>query len=143
MLSIKQAEYPLPMLETKGLTQKSIFTSCHSVESRKETLRMHGQHPKSEQPDFVVLGIAHCYACGLPWWLSSRLPADAGDLSLIPRSGRSPGEGNGSPLQYSDLENYRGAWRATVYGVTKSRTRLSARTHTLSCALSARPPHSS
>ena len=38
-----------------------------------------------------------------------------------------PGEGNGNPLQYSCLENPmdRGAWRATVYGVTKSRTRLS------------------
>ena len=41
--------------------------------------------------------------------------------------GRSPGEGNGNPLQYSCLENPmdRGAWRAMVYGVTKSQTRLS------------------
>ena len=38
-----------------------------------------------------------------------------------------PGEGNGNPLQYSGLENSmdKGAWRATVHGVTKSRTRLS------------------
>ena len=45
-----------------------------------------------------------------------------GDLGLIPGSGRSPGEGNGSPLQYSDLENpmNRGGWRATVHGVSKS-----------------------
>ena len=52
---------------------------------------------------------------------------NAGDLGLIPRSGRSPGEGNGNPLQYSYLENPmdRGAWWATVYGVTKSQTRLS------------------
>ena len=52
---------------------------------------------------------------------------NAGDLGLIPRSGRSPGEGNGNPLQYSCLENPmdRGAWWATVYGVTKSQTRLS------------------
>ena len=51
---------------------------------------------------------------------------NAGDLGLIPGSGRSPGEGNGNPLQYSCLENSmdRGAWRATVYGVAKSRTRL-------------------
>ena len=50
-----------------------------------------------------------------------------GDPGLIPRSGRSPGEGNGNPLQYSCLENPMdgGAWWATVHGVTKSRTRLS------------------
>ena len=46
----------------------------------------------------------------------------AGDLGLIPGLGRSPGEGNGNPLQCSCLENSmdRGAWRATVHGVTKS-----------------------
>ena len=46
------------------------------------------------------------------------------NLSLIPGSGRSPGEGNGNPLQYSCLEipKDRGAWRATVHGVTKSHT---------------------
>ena len=51
----------------------------------------------------------------------------AGDLGLIPELGRSPGEGNGNPLQYSCLENFMdwGAWWATVYGVTRSRTRLS------------------
>ena len=50
----------------------------------------------------------------------------AGDPSLIPGLGRSPGEGNGNPLQYSCLENPmdRGAWRATVHRVAKSRTRL-------------------
>ena len=53
--------------------------------------------------------------------------SNAGDLGSIPRSGRSPGEGNGNPLQYSCLENPmdRGAWWATVHGVTKSWTRLS------------------
>ena len=52
---------------------------------------------------------------------------NTGDASLIPGSGRSPGEGNGSPLQSSCLKNLmgRGAWRATVYGVPKSLTRLS------------------
>ena len=57
------------------------------------------------------------------------LPASAGDLrdvGLIPGWGRFPGEGNGNPLQYSCLENPmdRGAWQATVHGVTKSRTQL-------------------
>ena len=46
----------------------------------------------------------------------------AGDMGLIPGLGRSPGEGNGNPLQYSCPENSmdRGAWRATVHGVLKS-----------------------
>ena len=51
---------------------------------------------------------------------------NAGDLGSIPGSGRSSGEGNGNPLQYSCLENPidGGAWWAPVHGVTKSRTRL-------------------
>ena len=51
----------------------------------------------------------------------------AGDPDLIPESGRSPGEGNSYLLKYSCLENSmdRGAWWATVHGVTKSQTRLS------------------
>ena len=55
----------------------------------------------------------------------------AGDPGLIPGSGRSPGEGNGNPLQYSCLENPMdgGAWLATVHGVAKSWTRLSDFTH--------------
>ena len=46
---------------------------------------------------------------------------NAGDLGSIPGSGRSPGEGNGNPLQYSCLENPmdRGAWQATVHGVAR------------------------
>ena len=52
---------------------------------------------------------------------------NAGDLGLIPASGRSPGEGKGYPLQYSCLENSidRGAWWATVHGVEKSQTQRS------------------
>ena len=57
---------------------------------------------------------------------------NAGDLGFIPGLGRWPGEGNGSPLQYSCLENPtdRGDWQATVHGVTKSRTRLNDFTFT-------------
>ena len=49
---------------------------------------------------------------------------NVGDLGSIPVLGRPPGEGNGYPLQYSDLENSmdRGTWLATVHGVAKSRT---------------------
>ena len=52
------------------------------------------------------------------------MPAKAGDVSLIPGSGRFPGEGSGYPLQYSCMENFmdREAWQATVHGVTKSQT---------------------
>ena len=57
---------------------------------------------------------------------------DARDVGLIPGPGRSPGVGNGNPLQYSCLGNSmdRGAWWGTVPGVAKSWTRLSARAHT-------------
>jgi len=49
---------------------------------------------------------------------------DVGDLGLIPGLGKSPGQGDDNPLHYSCLENSmdRGAWRATVLGVTKSWT---------------------
>ena len=52
---------------------------------------------------------------------------NVGDRGSIPGSGRSSGEGNGNSLKYSYLENPvdGGAWRATVYGVAKSWTRLS------------------
>ena len=55
------------------------------------------------------------------------LPANAGeirDAGSVPGLGRSPGEGNGNPLQYSCLENSidRGAWKATVHEIAKSQT---------------------
>ena len=54
-------------------------------------------------------------------------PTNAGDVGWIPGSGRSPGGGNDTPLQYSCLENpmHRGTWWATVHGVPKSQTQLS------------------
>ena len=65
----------------------------------------------------------------MPWGFSGGSvlkdpPANAGDTGLNPRSGRFPGGGDGNPLQDSCLENPmdRGAWRATVPGVAKSRT---------------------
>ena len=61
---------------------------------------------------------------GLPWWLriSKESTCNAGDLGSIPELGRSPGEGNGYPLQYFCLENStdRGAWQTTVHRVEKS-----------------------
>ena len=67
---------------------------------------------------------------GLPRWHSGKESANAGhsrDMVLIPGLSRSPGVGNGNPLQNSCLENSidREAWRATVHGVTKNCTQLS------------------
>ena len=70
----------------------------------------------------------YMYINGLPWWLSSKESAcsvgDTGDAVLIPGSGRYPGEGNGNLFHYSCLENPmdRGAWQATVHGVTEGQT---------------------
>ena len=63
---------------------------------------------------------------------SKESACNMGNLGLIPGSRRSPGEGNGNPFQYSCLENSmdRGAWQATVHGVTKSWSRLSYYTFT-------------
>ena len=60
---------------------------------------------------------------GIPRWHSGKESAyNAGDLSSVPGLGRSPGEGNDNPLQYTCLENPmdRGAWWATVHRVAKS-----------------------
>ena len=61
---------------------------------------------------------------GLPWWLSGKESVcNAGDLGLIPGLGRAPGEGRGSPLQYSCLGNPvdRGAWWAAVHAIARVR----------------------
>ena len=59
--------------------------------------------------------------------VSKESACNAGDQGSIPGLGRSSGEGNDNPLQYSCLENSmdREAWWATVHGITKSQTRLS------------------
>ena len=58
------------------------------------------------------------------WLRCKEFAYNTGDLGSIPGLGRSPGEGNGCPLQYFCLENSmdRGAWKATVHGVMKSWT---------------------
>ena len=81
-------------------------------------------------------------SCGFPWGFILSFPCGSdgkesagnvgGDLGLIPGPGRSPGEGNGNPLQYSCLENPMdgGSWQSTVHGVTESLIRLSDFTFT-------------
>jgi len=61
--------------------------------------------------------------------VSKEYACSAGDLGLIPGSGRSPGEGNGNPLQCSCLENPmdRGAWLATAHGFTRVRHDLATK----------------
>ena len=80
----------------------------------------------------VIYGIISSNISLLPYYAfpggsdSKEIACSAGDLGLIPRSGKFPGEGNSNPLQYSCLENpmNRGAWQAIVHGLTKSGTRL-------------------
>ena len=72
---------------------------------------------------------------GLPQWLSGKEftcnEGDKGDADLIPGWRRSPGGGNGNPLQYSCLENLmdRGAWWASVHGIAKELDTTEATTH--------------
>ena len=83
--------------------------------------------------DLAVLS-KHTAFLGLPDGSAGNESAcNAGNTGLIPGLGRSPGEVNGNPLQYSCLENptNRGAWRATVHGVSKNQTWLST-THSTS-----------
>ena len=59
-------------------------------------------------PEVLELeGIKNGFICRLPWWLIKESACNAGDWGLIPGSGSYPGEGNGNPLQYSFLENFR------------------------------------
>ena len=84
------------------------------------------ERSQTEKAKYYVIPIIQYH--GLPCGSDGRESAcSAGDLGSIPRSGISPGEGNGNPLQYTCLENPmdRGAWWATVHGVAKSQTRLS------------------
>ena len=83
---------------------------------------------KSLQMVIAALKLKDAYSLDIPGGSDGKASVyNAGDLGSIPRLGRSPGEGNGNPLQDYCLENPmdRGAWQATVHGVAKSRTRLS------------------
>ena len=96
-----------------------IFTCCQSGSDHIKTQDFPLSHHHSEAHFISVLGFPGSSEVKASAW-------NAGDPGSIPESGRSPGEGNGNPLQYSCLENPMegGAWQATVDGVAKSRTRL-------------------
>ena len=73
----------------------------------------------------IIIIIYNYFTKGFPRGSNGKeSTCNAGDPGFIPGSGRSPGAGQGNPLQYSCLENSidRGAWWATVHGVAKSWT---------------------
>ena len=114
-----------------------------------------GPHSQAVRPSKDGKGFSHIAASPLPWFplnlsildkqnsllihlskfsprwvlVGKEFPCNAGDPGLIPGSGRSPGEGNGSPLRYSCLENPmgKGTWKATVQGVTRVRYDLATK----------------
>ena len=103
------------------------FVCLHSIiMGQKKPCQLIQNHPKTLLPLYILMGI-HIYTL---IHLHKDFPVaqtvNEGDQGLIPGLGRSSGEGNGNPLQYSCLENPtdREAWRATVHGVAKSLTQL-------------------
>ena len=112
----------------KSLQQKYICIKTHVIETKifsTQVVMLMGcldlwgpYYHKSAPPPYT----------GFPDGSDGKASAyNVGDPGSIPGLGRSPGEGNGNPLQYSCLENSmdREAWQATVHGVTKSREQLS------------------
>ena len=76
----------------------------------------------------MLVLMVHTDHAGLPQWLSGKESAcNAENTDSIAGTGRSPGRGNGNPLQYTCLGNFmdRGAWWATVHIMQKSQTQLS------------------
>ena len=127
--------FPLGWTGWISLQFKGLFKSLLQRHSSKALIFQHSaffivqlSHPYMTTGKTIALTIL-----GFPDGSDGKVSAhNEGELGLIPGLGRSPGEGNGNPLQYSCLENSMdgGAWWATVCGVAKSRTRLSDFTFT-------------
>ena len=142
--------YPIPPLwqgcqEPHGLGQcgRSVTRSCghyREAQGGKNALRgLQSGHMIgiATQAAFSTFQASLCTGGPCVWWAgggphhvgtqqvsidaSKESACNAGDLGLMPGSGRSPGEGNGNPLQYFCLENstVRGAWQATVHGLAR------------------------
>ena len=128
--SVPSTLYILNHLVLKQLCREDTITLVLQIQKQRQrgwvmsTVTQHkGQSGfNSQRPGFRVCTL--CDPTPLP--LKVYLNLFNQPPGLIPGSGRSPGEGNGNPLQYSGLENSmdRGAWRATIHGVTNSQTRL-------------------
>ena len=106
--------------EAASAGDMSLFGDSHHNQSRL-------LFTAPEYPSFIHDTLEHLLhtTWGFPGGSDGKESAcNAGDLGSIPGSARSPGEGNGNPLQDSCLENStdRGSWSVTVHGVTKSRS---------------------
>ena len=99
--------------------QRNIFWLCEAEFSALKITRIYSQVglPSGSAVKNTPVGLPSGSAV-------KNTPANARDASSIPESGRSPGEGNSNPLQYSCLENPtdRGTWQATVHSVAKNQT---------------------
>ena len=110
-------------LGTRMLHRKNISTSAQKLVSFSYQIEYSDMCSFSGNMFLFSVYVVPCL--DFPGGSGSKESAcNAGDLGSIPGSGRSPGEGNGYPLQYSCLENSmdRGTWWAIVHGVTKSQT---------------------
>ena len=125
-LSVSRCETTLDLLAQAIIQQTSIH-----CEPERNQQRWESPLPMCKLITFCIfswhkvqgaLQISFIRRLKLPWWLSGKEPLPkAGDLGLIPESGRSPGDGNGNPLQCSCQGNpmNRGAWQAIVHEVAK------------------------
>ena len=134
------------MLKLKLQYFGHIMQRTDSLEKTLMLVKIEGGRRRGQQRMRWLDGIPYIcvciylFICNLGFPGGSEVKASAcnvGDPGSIPGSGRSPGKGNGNPLQYSCLENPMdgGAWWATVHGVSKSQTQLSDFTFTscISC----------
>ena len=117
--------YPHQSLESISLALLSFITSnFYTLTLSPHTYPHSRMYISSKNTCFIHLYVAclYIYIQGFPGGsVVKNQPDSIGDVGFIPGLGRSPGEGNGKPLQYSCLENPmgRGAWQAAVHGVSK------------------------
>ena len=120
--------YPNEKVETsqlqRGRQNRVIFSSTiqkDKIERKIKSGKNNKEMPFVFMDEHGFLCWPACNTCFLCSSNGKESACNVEDLGLIPGSGRSPGEGNGNPLQYSCLENPmdRGAWWATVHGVTE------------------------
>ena len=105
----------------RGAWWAIVYGVQESEMTEQRTLSLYGDNSHIRQ--FTHLGCMNQWF-SLAAQMVKNLPAMSGDLGLIPRSGKCPGEGNGCPLQYSCLENAmdRGVWRAIAHRIAESDT---------------------
>ena len=130
VFSLIQAAYFISKCSEKYVP-KYISVPKRSISAPRLRLIGTQTHRHHQYFDFKIAQRTLFWKTGEQWLNGKESAAsggDTGDVGLIPELGRSPGGGNGKPLQYSWLENSmdRGTWQATIHWVTKSQTRLSS-----------------